>query len=504
MAHRHIPATMATQHPDNSFPSVFTGSAFVSSREEIDECYECFDSLGVEEYMWDWEGKFVDEAVMERLFTQYHDYFKQNAIGKDKFLTFRIPNIWEEPSAKLPRAFMNLVSAEQAAKNYGMHRPPLFEVIQPMTTSSEQLKYLQQKFTQIAESTSDIFELKQHLKHVELIPLFEAIESMAESDQILGEYVDFMESEYDYTPEYLRVFIARSDPAMNAGIIPTMLAVKHSLSSYHEFGKSRGIEIYPWIGGGSLPFRGGINPDNVEPTLEEYRGTASVTIQSAFRFDYEFNRVKKAIDTFNKRLPEMRTTYRKVTPVEGQVIKKFNAQAKTYFTEVIEPMADLINQVAGTLPNNRERVQHVGIFGYARGVGKVKLPRAIKFCGAFYSLGIPPELIGTGRALKLAQETGCLDLVLDLYKNIKADLIHAGHYLNRENLELVAKSYDAAKLILQDIELIEEILNINIGPESEKHLIHRNIASNIYHKLNLDYDLEFDLLEAAKIRQSIG
>lgn len=495
---------MATQHPDNAFPNPATGQAFVSARDETDECYQCFADLGVEEYMWDWEGKFVDEAVMERLYTQYHDYFKANALGRDKFLTFRVPNIWEEPSAKLPRAFMNLVSAEQAAKNYDMHRPPLFEVIQPMTTSADQLKYLQQKFTKIAESAADIFELKQHLKHVELIPLFEAVESMAASDQILADYVDFMKSEYNYTPEYMRVFIARSDPAMNAGIIPTMLAVKHSLSSYHEFGEARDIEIYPWIGGGSLPFRGGINPDNVAGTLEEYRGTASVTIQSAFRFDYAEEKVKAAIKTFNDTLPRQRLSFRRVTDQEGEVIKAFNGKAKGFFTQTIEPLAPLINQVAGKLPNNRERVQHVGIFGYARGVGEVKLPRAIKFCGAFYSLGVPPELIGTGRALQLAQEMGCLDLVLDLYKNIKADLLHAGHYLNRENLNLLTKDHPAAKEIVTDIALIEKILGIEIGPESEKHLIHRNFASNIYHKLSLDYDVSTDILEAAKIRQSIG
>jgi len=501
---RHIPATMATQHPDNAFPSIFSGKAFVSTREETEECYRCFSELDVEEYMWDWEGKFVDEAVMERLFMEYYDYFKTHPIGKDKFLTFRIPNIWEELSAKLPRSFMNVVSAGQVAENYKMHDTPLFEVIHPMTTSSDQLKYLQRKFTRIAESSANIFELKKHLKHIELIPLFEAIETMATSYKILMEYVDFMQSEYNFTPEYMRVFIARSDPAMNAGIIPTVLAVKHALSSYHKFGTSRGIKIYPWIGGGSLPFRGGINPNNVESTLEEYRGTASVTIQSAFRFDYPIESVKKAINTFNTQLPKMRTTYRPITSEEGKVIDNFNAKAKTYFTETIESLAPLINQASKHLPNNRERIQHIGIFGYARGLGKIKLPRAIKFCGALYSLGIPPELIGTGRSLKLAKEQGCLDLILDLYKNIKSDLIHSGYYLNRENLDLITTSLGITKSIQEDIELIEKILNISIGPKSAEHLIHRNFTSNIYHKMNVGYNLEFDILEAAKIRRSIG
>jgi phosphoenolpyruvate carboxylase len=49
---------MATQHPDNaSHPYWKTnGDAFISSYDEVFECYLDFAELGCEEYMWDWEG----------------------------------------------------------------------------------------------------------------------------------------------------------------------------------------------------------------------------------------------------------------------------------------------------------------------------------------------------------------------------------------------------------------------------------------------------------------
>ena len=72
---RKIPVTMATQHPDNACPAYFNGKRFMSAQDEIEECYRCFSELDVDEYMWDWEGKFVDEAVMDRLYNQYHDFF---------------------------------------------------------------------------------------------------------------------------------------------------------------------------------------------------------------------------------------------------------------------------------------------------------------------------------------------------------------------------------------------------------------------------------------------
>ncbi len=501
---RKIPVTMATQHPDNAGPSIWTDKCFVSTNEEIEECYRCFSELGIDEYMWDWEGKFVDEAVIDRLYHDYHDYFEQNQIGKDKFLTFRIPNIWEETSHRLPRAFMNLISAEEAAGTYGMHTPPLFEVILPMTTQAEQLVYLQKRFSRIAHAAEDIFEMKTQMKRIDLIPLFEEIETMAESDKILETYIQFLQQEHDYKPEYMRVFIARSDPAMNAGLIPAMLACKHAISNYHTFGEKYDIKIFPWVGGGCLPFRGSINPENTEAVIEEYQGVNSLTIQSAFRFDYPLQDVKKAIAEFNFRIPQNLQKYRPISEEEGMAIKQFNLEAKGYYQETIESIANVINQVASFLPSHRERLQHIGIFGYSRGVGHVKLPRAIKFTGALYSLGVPPELIGTGRALKKAQEMKILPLVKSLYPNLKRDLLHAGHYLNRENLELLCHKNDAWKLIRQGIQEIEAVIEEPIGPKECHHMIHRNFTSNIFYKLSLGDDSSEDILQAARIRKSLG
>lgn len=501
---RKIPATMATQHPDNACSAYFSGRRFISSQDEIEECYRCFSELKVEEYMWDWEGKFVDEAVIDRLYNQYHDFFQKNQIGKDLFLTFRIPNIWIESSHKLPRAFMNLLSAEKAAKTYNFHSPPLFEVILPMATSDVQLIYLQNAFRKIAKATEEIFELKSEIKVLDIIPLFEEFEVMGSCKDILHGYTKFLKKELKYTPKYMRVFTARSDTALNAGLLPAKLAVKLAINNYHEFEDETGIEVHPWVGGGCLPFRGGLNPENIEPIIDELRGVSSVTVQSAFRYDYELGAVKKAIKRLNEALPKNRKNYEKISKGEAELIKSFNRKAESFYKPIIESLAGLINEVSCKLPSHRERVQHIGLFGYSRGMGKVKLPRAINFTGALYSLGMPPELIGTGRALKYAQEMGILDLIFKLCPYLREDLMHAGHYLNKENLDHFCKKEKSWKLVRQDIELIEDILKIEILQEKPHHVIHRNFASNIYHKLKLDEDFSEDILKAAEIRKSLG
>ena len=74
---RKIPAVMATQHPDNATAPFFQKDPFISDANEMDEVFHNFSFLVNEEYMWDWEGKFADEAMLEKLLTKHHDFFSQ-------------------------------------------------------------------------------------------------------------------------------------------------------------------------------------------------------------------------------------------------------------------------------------------------------------------------------------------------------------------------------------------------------------------------------------------
>ncbi len=501
---RKIPVTMATQHPDNAYPSPFTWKRFVSTKDEIDECYKCFKELGVDEYMWDWEWKFVDEAVIDRLYHNYTDFFRKEEIWKDKFLTFRIPNIWEEVSHKLPRAFMNVIAAENAAKNYKFYSPPIFELILPMTTSAKQLIYIQKKFSDVLKSTKEIFETKSDIRNIEVIPLFETFESMFSIKDILREYTNYLKEKKKFKPEYLRVFLARSDPAMNLWLIPAMISCKVALHNCSTFMKETWIKVYPWIWWGSLPFRWGVNPENIDNVINEYRWIYSLTIQSAFRSDYDIDLVKKWIKKLNSEIPKNWEKAEIFTDEELNILKDFNSCAMKFFQNTVEQIWETINFVASKMPSHRERVQHVGLFGYSREVWKLKLPRAIKFSWAMYSIGVPPEFIGAWRTLREAEKRWILPLVKRCYRNLESDLVHAWHYLNKENLELLSKENKAWKDLKEDIELVENVLWVHLGPDKVHHMIHRNFTSNIFYKKSIDMDFAEDILKAAEIRKSLG
>jgi len=294
---RKIPATMATQHPDHAGKPYWNDEPYIPTLKEAKECFLCLSELGIEEFKWDWEGKLVDESVLERLLADHFDFFKKHPLGRDKFLTFRLPNPKVETEFRMGRALMGIASAAGLATQMDLHSPPLFEVILPMTESAEEMIDIQEAFAEITNLKHRLYHFDNGagLKHIEIVPLFEQVSTIIRSNEILEQYLKFHKWKFGFTPKYIRPYVARSDPALNSGIVPTMLSIKIALSRYRAFEKKYKLKLHPVVGVGTLPFRGGISPLDPENFAKEYGGIRTAIIQSAFRYDFPKPLVQKAI-----------------------------------------------------------------------------------------------------------------------------------------------------------------------------------------------------------------
>ena len=110
---------------------------------------------------------------------------------------------------------------------------------------------------------------------------------------------------------------------------------------------------------------------------------------------------------------------------------KIGEEFTAAYRAIIPEIAPLINSIAKHIPKRRERVQHVGLFGYSRGVGGATLPRAIGFTAALYSIGVPPEFLGTAAGIAKGADVSYIE---KFYINLCSDLTQAGKYLNKTNL----------------------------------------------------------------------
>lgn len=521
---RIIPCTMSTQHPDNAHVPRWCKGEVLEGEDEVYEAFFVYSELGCHEVMWDAEGKDVDTRVIRKLLLGYGEYFRENVIGERVFLTYRLPNPKVEEAEKkvIVESLVNIpVSCDVAIRFYGREVTPIFEVILPFTTDARELIWLHNYYRKAVVEVQEA-ELDHSVKAkdwvgcfkpntIEVIPLIEDMESLVRTREIVEPYLEAVQ------PPYLRVFLARSDPALNYGIVPAVLLSKIALSKLKEVEEGTGTPIHPIIGVGTMPFRGHLSPANLQNFLEEYRGVHTVTIQSALKYDHPIDEVKRTVRTLNTTLPHGEQAI--IEPHEEQALLGAIRKLKDSYQKVIVDLAPFINSVASYVPQRRSRKLHIGLFGYSRSVGGVTLPRAIPFAAALYTIGIPPEIIGLRALNQLSEEEW--DAVKAYYINVEHDIRTAAGYLSWDNVNTLTEMHEEAarragtqkeKLssaiaeIMQDIEAAENHLGAKPGPTSLLQRKHENTINNFFiaYLEECREEARKYLQEAAKIRRCLG
>lgn len=516
---RKIPATMSTQHPDNVFtPPWLHGKDILDGDDEVYEAYYVFRKLNVDEQMWDWEGKDADIHVVRKLLLIDKDFFTEHKLGEEIFLTYRLPNPFVEAIER--KSFIECLETIPRFYDYvnticKVETPPVFEVILPLTTSSRDMLTVYEAYRSLIASRdsirlfddtflSDIIGSTRP-EVIEVIPLIEDMDSIFKLDTIIGGYIARVK------PRYLRVFIARSDPALNYGLIPATILAKVALARIYRLSEKYGVDIYPIIGGGPPPFRGHVSPQNIENALEEYRGYKTITVQSSFKYDHPINIVMRAVEYTNTVLRRDESSYLEdladyietnmetIVSVLGKLIDRYQRE--------VTGLADLVNEAAILVPARRARRLHIGLYGYSRSVGPVKLPRAIPYVSVLYSLGMPPEFIGLSSLTVLNENEW--NIVRDLYVKIDIDLRYAARHLNIENIDLLRKhgryiSNDSLEMYMEDLSEAET-LGIKLGANSLEDKLYLNTVNNFLIAFLLGRkDAEDYLIKAAMLRRFLG
>ncbi|MDD5023023.1 MAG: phosphoenolpyruvate carboxylase [Candidatus ainarchaeum sp.] len=483
---------MSTQHPDNVATPFFADNEILSGNTEVKEAYYVFSQLGCREQMWDSEGKDVDNQVVEKLLSSYTEFFNSTILGKDVFLTYRVPNptieknkgkILLEVLHSIPRAF-------DSAKLIHKDHAPIFEIILPMTTNELEIRRISTYYEKLVVGQQSKVLIDNDIKvsdwigefkpeKINIIPLFENFDSFLNMHKIVEEYLKYCGK----GKEYQRVFLARSDPALNYGSVSAVLLAKIARQNLHSVEEKTSIPILPILGVGSAPFRGNLKPTNIDNCPVEYPSVQTFTIQSAFKYDYSFRDVINSIDMMNssRRRPPLDID-------DSRALKLVNTIKETYQKQLYL-IADTINSIARFIPSRRARKLHVGLFGYSRSSKGISLPRAITFCASFYSLGLPPELLGlSGLNNKEVEE------LYGMYINLDKDLKDSLKFLNLENIELISPKLK---------EDVEKVLSwVDYEPDHKYCAITSKILKNL--RSNNLATMKEDIEQAAWMRKFLG
>lgn len=478
---------MSTQHPDNVNLPFFAESSEMGGNDEVQEAFYVYSHLGCDEQMWDCEGKEVDNYVVKKILSNYESFFKNNHLGKDIFLTLRAPNpevekaeakILLETLESIPRSF------DIAKIFYGNDVSPIFEVILPMCQSTESIDCVYWYYKNFVSGKSHKF-IKENLKTIgdwigdfnpktiNVIPLFEDQDSMLNCHNILEKYLE------DKEVLYQRVFLARSDPALNYGLVSATLLNKIALENLYNLSQKINIPIFPIVGVGSAPFRGNLMPKNVSRVIDEYPSVHTFSIQSSFKYDNPTDVVIKAIQELKEN--KTRTPRHIDTERSLDIIKRYSAE----YRKQILNLSTIINKVAKHVPGRRKRKLHIGLFGYSRTMDNVTLPRAIKFTAALYSLGLPPELLGLN-----ALTDDDITYLKTVYVNFENDVKDAVRYYDPTSTLIPAELKNTISKFFYSLNTNEDHLQIT------QHITKCVMDDNC--------DVSRDILQAAQLRGFLG
>ncbi len=398
---------ISTQHPDNARSPFFADQTLIEGEAEIKEAYYAFSNLGCREQMWDYEGKEVDAFVVKKLLTRYEDFFRDHPLGRSRFLTLRVPNPRvEQAEAKILLETLESIprSHDAARMLFGSNVPcPVFEVILPMTSSAAELNRVYHYYKEFVGGK----------------------EQQQCYDISVREWVG------DYLPNAIRV-------------IPL----------FENRDQLLAIELLPMIGVGSAPFRGNLHPGRVHEFLVEYPSVQTFTIQSAFKYDYTEAEAQAGIAALNR--AERGPAHAIDEERSRRIIEKVSAR----YAKSVQELASIINEVAGYIPSRRARKLHIGLFGYSRqleGRESIRLPRAISFCAALYSIGLPPEILGFAALGK-----SDLAFIREVYCNLDQDLTDALQFMSIRNLKHLPP------IIRKDIEAVLDVVPLEVHDEHAK------------------------------------
>lgn len=491
------PATMATQHPDNSDP-------YITIQQEPAEALEALSppeegGMGLQEIMIDFEGKL----------TPYHQT-SQTALGliareiipgRDVRITPRIPHNDKESVFRQLMSIMSLVETNiLSMQETGVQA--IGETIVPMISSGEEIVRIQERINSVIELGNKNYPVQYPADSIRVIPLVESVPGLFSIREILDGYLAASPGRITL-PDNMRVMLARSDSAMGYSMVSSVLSVVSAIHQVEAWGADHGIGTAPILGCGALPFRGHLTMDSLDPFLDTYRGVRTVTVQSGMRYDHGPEETRTLARRLREELP-LRSA-RDLSPEDHRLMRDLAGIFTRHYLESFVALADITSQISRYIPKNRDRLSAENTsLGYSRetvdpqelaalvsdpdirrclsGVDTTiscPVPRAISFTASLYTIGMPPEFLGTGRALREIQErfgSEGIRRLLSYYPLLPLDLARASRYVNPAASRGIVEE-EIRNTYLEDYNLAGHFIPVLTGETG------RLSGNNYYHTL---------------------
>lgn len=357
------------------------------------------------EFMVDYEGKGTAYALFKAAVKMAQD------LGiKQLRITPRLPAL-SESVERNGHVALEVRHANVVAKEEKMSAI-IREVILPQVKSSGDFEAIRAYWSDCLNPA--VIDDEGGIGKVNIIPLIEDVSSLINVVELLtgkeqiedktsakffkkNDNINFEAAALRHNALPIRVMMAMSDPAIKSGATAARIALRMGLSRLYRYALSSGQPIAVIFGGGTLPFRGAINPDFVGRLLEKYP-VETVTIQGALLYDHPAGlaakwQVYQAVSDFRE---NMSKPIAKLLAELGQEDvgrgKKLLGRFEAAYEELLGFLALHVQKVAPFVPDRRQRTLDK-IRGSIMYNGEpVLFERAIKHNAALLGMGFDATL----------------------------------------------------------------------------------------------------------------
>jgi len=237
--------------------------------------------------------------------------------------------------------------------------------------------------------------------------------------------------------------------------------------------------------------------ENIEGLIRDFPAIRTVTVQSGIRYDTE--EAPQAVEKLHQLLAGSPVCDGGLTEEDQEFLIDCVGAATVPYLKTFGELISLVVPLSDLIPARRDRLARKGAAGYARAAAEPEsliplvrseavrddlsavrpgrassLPRAISFTGALYSIGLPPEFIGTGRGLARIRELfgqEGVDRMLASYRGLEFDLAWADAYVNLDTAAQILPA-QVTSAVRRDVELAREIVGYEPRrPDPAYHLL---------------------------------
>ncbi len=454
-----VPRLMATQHPDSTIR--------ISCRDEVLEAIEAHLKYKCDEIMIDYEGKLTPYHQVEWVVEKAVEY--NVSVGEKFLLTPRVPRDDLEDVGRHIMSLVGSVLANLRAYRMGLE-PPVRYVIIPMTEDVQDAVRVQRRLMKLERLLCEEagYPVDQRLV---VVPLVETLERQVHADAVVEAFHNALVREASLFIDTVRVFLGKSDSALKGGHIASTLSLKIAISRLARWSEERMIGVKIILGMGKPPFRGHFAPHNTEAWVREWSSHSTVTVQSALRYDTDYNDYIKLIS----RVLERQGSKPSIMEVDLEShVKKIILEASELYRRNLSGVLPFIGKLFNVVPSTRERVPHSG---YGRQVDGKRLPRAIRFTAALYSAGIPPTVLDLEYIARADSKK--LEAILETYPGLVSDLGFDLSFFNEE----IAMHYmpkDKVRRITEAVRIVSRELGVDAHVEvGEEYWRHANRLARV-------------------------